>query len=695
MKPVDPQIQQSSTPRKSAAMSELRKESAPKNGSVSSQTHNDSLANEKTEESVRNAPTVGKNEPQITTSIADENKLTPLKSPLNKPNHARRFSRSGFNLGITITDSGPNSALTTPDQNKVVSSPLMRSSSQHQKRSISAVPSPVIGNHVIQQRHSVSANNSPVISNGFPSGHQNRSFGLKRSTSMYHNPSKSYHHQPSASTSTSSTGASNLRKSRGLGRSLSISSSMSQISCDNPQRPADIDTDHTSILNSSTINDTESEHTVPPSRHSLLSPDPVDETTEKLRLLALKEMRVVELKDEIKNLTSLLQTEMKELHELRQFVQKSLYNNLGSSNNKLHTHAQSGQSTGTNKNNLSPQNSAITNSRNRANSLLGGILGATISSSTEGSVDDNASEDQNGSRNGNSSPSNKRMSSVWDSISKPLNLFSQFDNMLQSEFEKISNGGVINGGAGSGLTGVASPLSAKEVREKCSPTKQRDMMNEIDEYGGDNDADDDDFFKWDDDFDDNAAHNTPSKPERQKSSSLQRSSSLVLSKNKSEKTASGLKLSKNPSYRKSINMKDHKIIIPKRSNNSNSSASSRNFKELFDDGNNGAAGNGINNPIIDLASSKPSLNPTKDPNEVLQTVSSSLWNFYSDVKDGLLLSIEEEEQRVNKNDNRRSVGNFEQKNSSVNNLIDLDSSPEKFKDSFHSPENSGRLKKDS
>lgn len=706
----------------------------------------------------------------INSSSANHSKLTPLKNSLNqsanananantnaKPNHGRKFSRSGFNLGITITDSpnGPDDII-----GSLITSPPLRSASFH-RRSMSTAPSPIfnstlsantigngIGNGNVNSniRNSVSANNSPVVPNGFPvtaSSPHSRSLSLKRSSSLYYsNPTSPFYSKSlQGQQGQQATQAPHGKRATNLSRSLSTSLSMRSL-----QHQASKSTDSQDSTQSNI------RKPVPAASASAAaaaaSPSPLDETKEKLRLLALKEMRVVELKDEIKTLQNVLDHEKKELHELRQAVQRSLYNDLGSSNNKLHNFAQSGyHQQNANNSRTSPQHSAasIANNRNRTNSLLGGLLGSTAGTNNE--VDSTKSSNTAGVSTGggtvanvsndnvskNTSPSNKRLS-MWDSISKPLNLFSQFDNMLQSEFEKISNTTIASSSSNnnnqkpSDITNNSNRLSPNKAHH--SP-KKNNNHNSTGNLLDDDEDDDDSFFNWDDDFNTDL-QNTPSKTAPKTDTNKQkttRKSSLVLSKNASgvssasssnsnsaASTGGGLKLSRNPSYRKSINLSDHKIILPKRNSN-------RNFKELFNDNNSKSKNqledhqrvNGINKPIVDLANaldgssntsnhsinnSDPNYNrSSKDPNEVLQTVSSSLWNFYSDVKEGLLLSIEEEramhEDKNNKNandsfnksqnlmvDRNRYNGqpNYQHKNLSVDNLIDLDSSPEKYSD---------------
>lgn len=439
------------------------------------------------------SPTVSKT-PAAPSKTASSAQPSPLP-PSGPPNHSRRFSRSGFNLGITI-DNTPSSAHPLPDPARITL--------------------PVIRGHV--QRLLSSTVNLPV----YP------------------------------------------RHSVTSARLMLASSLMTLIA-------------------------------------------EKDDPTDKLRALALKEMRVVELRDEIRSLKTLLEAEMRDLHVMRQQVLKELH---------------------------SMQLPVLKKSPEKEKK------------EEAGKEDDK--KDQDKEDNDTTPVASKRMSSMWDSILKPLNLFSQFDTMLQSEFEKISSGT-----GTSHSRGRSEELADSTIEER-----------------------EDDFFSWED--------STPSKPSKTKDDPIEttavelpktvspkvptraRKGSLVLSEGVSGKNGEksvGLKLSRNPSYRKSINMSEHKIILPKRNNGANKggvvSPQNKDFKGLFDKAK--PEPKNISKPILSLAGL-----PKKE--SLLLSVGSSIWNFYEDVKDGLMLSVEEEAQK-----------GYTHKNLSIDNLIDLDSSPEKYK----------------
>lgn len=118
---------------------------------------------------------------------------------------------------------------------------------------------------------------------------------------------------------------------------------------------------------------------------------------QQLRLMALKEMSIVELKDTINNLNQKLSTHERELHKLRELIQRSLYNELQTSNTHL-----SSQISSLNNNPSGGRQRGDSNPRDEANN-------------------------------------HRRMSgdkSIWSSLSRPLTLIQQLDTMLQNEFEK-------------------------------------------------------------------------------------------------------------------------------------------------------------------------------------------------------------------------------------------------------------------
>ncbi|WEJ94919.1 topoisomerase I damage affected protein 1 [Yamadazyma tenuis] len=118
-----------------------------------------------------------------------------------------------------------------------------------------------------------------------------------------------------------------------------------------------------------------------------------------LRLLALREMSIVEIKDSIASLNSKLQHHENELRKLREVIQKSLYMELSNSQNHE----------GRRRNDSNSTQEALANSKSHRGKL----------SLSQDKPD--YSKDKGG---------------LWSSLSKPLSLIQQLDTMLQNEFEK-------------------------------------------------------------------------------------------------------------------------------------------------------------------------------------------------------------------------------------------------------------------
>lgn len=147
---------------------------------------------------------------------------------------------------------------------------------------------------------------------------------------------------------------------------------------------------------------------------------------DQLRLLALKEMSIVEIKDSIGNLTSKLQRNENELHSLREVIQRSLYKELNSSSSKLKKETLSnGFVTRPQRQNSNPREEAIASTKNRSRRR-------TLSSSSSGVPPVLLSQQLSQ----NTDKQSRRNSTLWSNLSKPLNLIQQFDSMLQHEFEK-------------------------------------------------------------------------------------------------------------------------------------------------------------------------------------------------------------------------------------------------------------------
>ena len=154
-----------------------------------------------------------------------------------------------------------------------------------------------------------------------------------------------------------------------------------------------------------------------PSQDKLIAMD-IDE---QLRYLALKEMCIVELKDNINNLNNKLKHKNKELHKLREIIQRSLYKELSSEN----TATKNNQSQNNRpRQNSNPRDEAIARTRTRRRSSL-------FQDSRESHLDVSKNNTVP-----NTSTTQESSSKLWSGLTKPLDLIQQFDSMLQNEFEK-------------------------------------------------------------------------------------------------------------------------------------------------------------------------------------------------------------------------------------------------------------------
>lgn len=194
---------------------------------------------------------------------------------------------------------------------------------------------------------------------------------------------------------------------------------------------------------------------------------------EQLRLLALKEMGLVELKDEISNMNALLKKQEDDLHRLRQIIQRSLYKELKVSSTKRE------------RKNSDPRHEAIASTRNRRRTLSNSVPPNVTSPVTPDTNGGKTSDKANGSNTLNGSK-------IWQ---KPLNLLQQFDTMLQTEFEKslipnqprvskdskrADDSKVIGRRSEDSISTIASPLKYKS---QVSPRVNFDKL--FDEAGDD------------------------------------------------------------------------------------------------------------------------------------------------------------------------------------------------------------------
>ncbi|CAK9440993.1 uncharacterized protein LODBEIA_P48620 [Lodderomyces beijingensis] len=136
---------------------------------------------------------------------------------------------------------------------------------------------------------------------------------------------------------------------------------------------------------------------------------------EQLRVLALKEMCLVEIKDQIQNLNTKLSSHEGELHHLREIIQKSLYQEIGG--------AASNSSAGTTfsreRTDSNPHDQAI-------ESLKAKRRSSSINAQDVEHLQEPAPQPN----------SEQRTSKFWGGLSKPFNMLQQLDNLIQNEFEK-------------------------------------------------------------------------------------------------------------------------------------------------------------------------------------------------------------------------------------------------------------------
>ena len=189
---------------------------------------------------------------------------------------------------------------------------------------------------------------------------------------------------------------------------------------------------------------------------------------DQLRLLALKEMTIVEIKDSIANLNSKLDKQEKEVHKLREIIQRSLYKELsGAGSNTSYNTAELVKNR--QRKNSNPRDEAIASTRSRARRR-------TLSSSSHPTL--SPIRDSTGS----SQPvaEDSKSSKLWNNLSKPLTLLQQFDTMLQNEFEKSLANSSRDSGVGA-VTSTHKPRNSEDsitsVGSASSPLRAKSTKN--------------------------------------------------------------------------------------------------------------------------------------------------------------------------------------------------------------------------
>jgi len=159
-----------------------------------------------------------------------------------------------------------------------------------------------------------------------------------------------------------------------------------------------------------------------------------------LRLLALKEMAVVEIKDSIAKMQRHLQKNEADLHQLREIIQKSLYKELTVSSAPQRE-----------RKNSNPRQEAIANTKSRRSFS---ISNSQPPRKPQDPIKTDSDDDKSNSK-------------IWNGLSKPLNLLLQLDTMLQNEFEKslIPNQVPSNG---HGIAPVAGHVRGRKSEDSVS-----------------------------------------------------------------------------------------------------------------------------------------------------------------------------------------------------------------------------------
>lgn len=163
---------------------------------------------------------------------------------------------------------------------------------------------------------------------------------------------------------------------------------------------------------------------------------------DQLKFLALKEMGIVELKDKIGQLNLILHKGEKDLHRLRELVQRSLYKEMSAGYTGSSKHVRQSSN---------PRDEAIASTKNRTRRR-------TLSSSSSPSKHLPVPEH----------PEPDSKSRLWSNLSKPLGFIQQFDSMLQNEFERSLIPQSLN----------PQPRTSEESYQ--SPLRSRSKNNDVD-----------------------------------------------------------------------------------------------------------------------------------------------------------------------------------------------------------------------
>ncbi|KAK6454862.1 topoisomerase I damage affected protein 11 [Scheffersomyces xylosifermentans] len=365
---------------------------------------------------------------------------------------------------------------------------------------------------------------------------------------------------------TSSSSASSHRKS------MSTSSTLPEVDETDPVGPSDGYTyqpSHQPSTSPASYNNYEElRYDMPlPSVEHLVTLD-IDE---QLRLLALKEMSVVEIKDSISEMNNKLSKHEKEVHKLREIIQRSLYKELTGAASNTATALPGQAPEGRQRQNSNPRDEAIASTKNHTRRI-------SLSSTSNPSL--SPQKPSGGSTQSPEASASGPSSKLWSNLAKPLNLLQQFDTMLQNEFEK-------------------SLMSARTEEQQQQQLRNHPSSRPISRPSS------------------RPSSKPSSRPGSRPVSHMPASNASSIATHKSRLSEDSIS---------SIGS----VSSPLKSK-SKLTAANADLDQYFSPA--------VNAYVTDEA--RPKL--MRNPDEMLQTVSSSIWSFVNDVKSNVLSSLTEEE----------------------------------------------------
>lgn len=176
---------------------------------------------------------------------------------------------------------------------------------------------------------------------------------------------------------------------------------------------------------------------------------------EQLRLLALKEMTVVEIKDCMTNMKAKLESTENDLHLLRQVIQRSLYKEMNLQKPRQ-------------RQTSNPREEALASMKQgrRRSSSYAGLVGTSPRKSTE------SDREKEPVLKATTPQTSDRLSAIWSNFSKPISFIQNLDTMIQNEFEKS-------------LAGDQHPITplnsrAQKLRTEASDSPLKDKSTSLD-----------------------------------------------------------------------------------------------------------------------------------------------------------------------------------------------------------------------